>query len=102
MGSDEDRSTNLTTRSHLASCSRSCGLTGSIVPATGPAPGDWCLVVARIRDLSSLYGGRGLLGHKRCPVSQHPVQDDSKLARERHLRLPHAGALGHAHRPTLQ
>ena len=39
MGSEEDRSTNLGTRSHLASCSRICGLTGSIVPATGPAPG---------------------------------------------------------------
>jgi len=31
---------NLGTRSHLASCSRTCGLTGSIVPARGPAPGE--------------------------------------------------------------
>ncbi len=32
----------------------SCGLTCSIVPATGPAPGDWCLVAARTCDLSSV------------------------------------------------
>jgi hypothetical protein len=53
MGSDEDRPTNLGTRSHLASCSALSGLTGSIVPATGPAPGDRCLVVTRTRDFSS-------------------------------------------------
>lgn len=42
MESDEDRSANLAVRSHLASGSRSCGLTGSIVPATGPASSAWC------------------------------------------------------------
>ena len=54
MGSDEDRSANLAARSHLASCSRSCGLTGSIVPARGPAPGVWCLS-ARTRDFPFFY-----------------------------------------------
>src|SRR5919205_4064290 len=39
IGSDEDRSANLRTRSRGERCSRICGLTGSIVPATGPPDG---------------------------------------------------------------
>jgi hypothetical protein len=39
MGSDEDRSANLRTRSQRERCSAVCGLTGSIVPATGPPGG---------------------------------------------------------------
>ena len=102
MGSDEDRSANLATRSHLTSCSRSCGLTGSIVPARGPAPGVWCLS-ARTRDfLLRLCFGSGPAGDELGSVGQHPVQDHGELPGERHLCLAHASTLGHAYRPALQ
>ena len=35
-------------------------------------------------------------------VGQHPVQHHRQLARQRHLRLLHAGAPGNAQRPALQ
>jgi hypothetical protein len=102
IGSDEDRSANLGTRSHLASCSRICGLTGSIVPATGPAPDVWCLS-ARTCDLFlSLYFGGRLAGDELGPIDHHPVQDHGELACQRHLRLAHASAPGYPHRPALQ
>jgi hypothetical protein len=43
IGSDEDWPANLRKRSHLAGCSRICGLTRSIVPAKGLRYGGaWC------------------------------------------------------------
>ena len=103
MGSDEDRSANLGTRSHLSRCFPICGLAGSIVPATGPAPGGWCLS-ARTCELSPYalcLGGR-LARDELGPVDQHPVQDYGELPGQRHLRFAHPGALGDPHRPALQ
>jgi hypothetical protein len=102
MESEEDRSANLAVRNHLVSCSRTCGLTKSIVPATGPAPGVWRLSV-RTRDclLCLRFGGRPA-GDELGSIGQHPVQNHGELPGECHLRLAHASTVGHAHRPALQ
>src|ERR1043166_6330946 len=39
---------------------------------------------------------------ERLSVRQHPVHDHRELAGERHLGLPHAGALGEPHAPALE
>ena len=102
MGSDEDRSANLATRSHLASCSRICGLTGSIVPATGPAPGEGVRPPEPLNFLLCLCLGGRLAGDELGPIDQHPMQDHGKLPGQRHLRLAQTSALGYPHRPALQ
>ena len=56
-------------------------------------------------DLSLLLGGGGtrrFVGIEGHPVDPHPMQDNRKLASERHLGLAHAGALGHGHGPSFE
>ena len=116
MGSDEDRSVNLGTRSHAWCCSRICDL-------TGPSSRRWDLSAdigircrqARCRlaflgiRLSWSFGVDGSGGRRRTAGEseslagpEHPVQHHRQLARQRHLRLFHARALGDGQRPALQ
>src|SRR3954453_7455744 len=97
-------SANLNTRSHpkWRRCV-TCGLTRSIVPATGPCSGSWCLAPEPAISLSLMRcRGSRFVGKKACPIGQPAMQHHSKLAGECNLGLAHPGTGRQAHPPALQ
>jgi hypothetical protein len=110
MGSDEERTVDLRMRSHRRCCSRICDL-------PGPSSRRWDLsgdvrcpeppvsVVSAFhcfrRDKRSGGCRWTAVESKGRARPEHPVQHHRQLARQRHLRLFHARALGDGQRPAL-
>src|SRR3954471_11522475 len=77
--------------------------TASVVPATGPQGSRVFLPRSKPFPSLSALRRRGLPAPAEGrAIHPHAVENDRKLARQRHLRSLHAAPLGHLQRPTLE